>query len=133
MVLCYSITALVRMIRATAVLHEKMLKNILRGPMSFFDTTPIGRIVNRFSQDIESIDLKIPQCIESFLDCLFVVISTLVIIIYSTPIFASIIVPLALVYLAVQVSMNFFCIYRKNSKIWDTSNNCHNCPKSRKV
>ena len=23
--------------------------------------------------------------------------------------------------------------YRKNSKIWDTSNNCHNCPKNRKV
>ena len=22
--------------------------------------------------------------------------------------------------------------YRKNSKIWDTSNNCHNCPKNRK-
>ena len=26
----------------------------------------------------------------------------------------------------------FWC-YRKNSKIWDTSNNCHNCPKTRKV
>ena len=24
-------------------------------------------------------------------------------------------------------------MYRKNSKIWDTSNNCHNCPKNRKV
>ena len=24
-------------------------------------------------------------------------------------------------------------LYRKNSKIWDTSNNCHNCPKNRKV
>ena len=24
-------------------------------------------------------------------------------------------------------------VYRKNSKIWDTSNNCHNCPKNRKV
>ena len=104
MVLCYSITALVRMIRATSVLHEKMLRNVLRGPMSFFDTTPIGRIVNRFSQDVESIDLKIPQSVESFLDCFFVVISTLVIIIYSTPIFASIIVPLGLIYLAVQVS-----------------------------
>ena len=23
--------------------------------------------------------------------------------------------------------------YRQNSKIWDTSNNCHNCPKNRKV
>ena len=107
MVVCYSVTALVRMIRATGVLHEKMLRNILRGPMSFFDTTPIGRIVNRFSQDIESIDLKIPQSVESFLDCLFVVISTLVIIVYSTPIFASIIVPLMLVYLAIQVS-NWF-------------------------
>ena len=107
MVVCYSVTALVRMIRATGVLHEKMLRNILRGPMSFFDTTPIGRIVNRFSQDIESIDLKIPQSVESFLDCLFVVISTLVIIVYSTPIFASIIVPLMLVYLAIQVSTWF--------------------------
>ena len=26
-----------------------------------------------------------------------------------------------------------FLTYRKNSKIWDTSNNCHNCPKNRKV
>ena len=26
-----------------------------------------------------------------------------------------------------------FTFYRKNSKIWDTSNNCHNCPKNRKV
>ena len=103
MVLFYSITAVIRMIRATSVLHEKMLRNILRGPMSFFDTTPTGRIVNRFSQDVESIDLKIPQSIESFLDCFFVVISTLVIIVYSTPIFASIIVPLMLVYFAVQV------------------------------
>ena len=24
-------------------------------------------------------------------------------------------------------------LYRKHSKIWDTSNNCHNCPKNRKV
>ena len=25
------------------------------------------------------------------------------------------------------------CMYHKNSKIWDTSNNCHNCPKNGKV
>ena len=24
-------------------------------------------------------------------------------------------------------------IYHKNSKIWDASNNCHNCPKNSKV
>ena len=31
------------------------------------------------------------------------------------------------------VSLQFLYGYRKNSKIWDTSNNCHNCPKNRKV
>ena len=32
-----------------------------------------------------------------------------------------------------SVSVQIFMMYRKNSKIWDTSNNCHTCPKNRKV
>ena len=37
-------------LNAASVLHGTMLSRILRSPMAFFDTTPLGRILNRFSK-----------------------------------------------------------------------------------
>lgn len=48
--------------RARQVLHESMLRNILRCPVRFFECTPIGRIINRFSTDMSVID-KVSQSI----------------------------------------------------------------------
>ncbi len=48
---------------AASTLHKNLLENILKLPMSFFDTTPLGRIVNRFSKDIDTVDSTIPQTI----------------------------------------------------------------------
>lgn len=39
-------------IRASNKLHTKILGRVMRAPMAWFDTTPMGRIVNRFSQDV---------------------------------------------------------------------------------
>eukprot|EP00741_Cyanophora_paradoxa_P011330 tig00020554_g10943.t1 len=41
---------------ASKALYHGMLARVLRAPMSFFDTTPIGRILNRFSKDTDQID-----------------------------------------------------------------------------
>ena len=90
-------------ILASKTLHNKMLANILRSPMSFFDTTPLGRILNRFSKDIYLIDEIVPRSIRMFIWTFLSVLSTIIVIVIATPIFAVVIVPLGIFYLLVQV------------------------------
>ena len=90
---------------ASRTLHDSLLKNILRSPMSFFDTTPLGRILNRFSKDIYVIDEVIPNTMRSFMLTFFSVISTLIVIMIATPTFGIVIIPLGVFYLLVQVSV----------------------------
>jgi ABC-type multidrug transport system fused ATPase/permease subunit len=43
-------------LRASRDLHDKMTERILYATMAWFDATPSGRLINRFSQDISTID-----------------------------------------------------------------------------
>lgn len=99
----YSMVVSIGGIFASRHLHLNLLHNVLRSPMSFFERTPSGNLVNRFSKEIDTIDSTIPPIIKMFMGSTFNVIGACIIILLATPIAAVIIPPLGLVYLFVQV------------------------------
>uniref|UniRef100_A0A8C0EXC5 Canalicular multispecific organic anion transporter 2 n=1 Tax=Bubo bubo TaxID=30461 RepID=A0A8C0EXC5_BUBBB len=101
-VLICSFTLAMGGINAARTLHAALLENKFHTPQSFYDTTPTGRIINRFSKDIYVIDEVIPPTILMFLGTFFTSLSTMIVIIASTPLFAVVIVPLAILYFFVQ-------------------------------
>uniref|UniRef100_A0A8C0F4S6 Multidrug resistance-associated protein 1 n=1 Tax=Bubo bubo TaxID=30461 RepID=A0A8C0F4S6_BUBBB len=98
----YSMVVSIGGIFASRHLHLNLLHNVLRSPMSFFERTPSGNLVNRFSKEIDTIDSTIPPIIKMFMGSTFNVIGACIIILLATPIAAVIIPPLGLVYLLVQ-------------------------------
>lgn len=102
LVMTSSFTLAMAGIGAARKLHAGLLDNKMHTPQAFYDTTPIGRIINRFSKDIYVIDEVIPHTILMFLATFFTSISTMIVIVSSTPLFAVVIIPLAFIYFFVQ-------------------------------
>ena len=48
-------------LRGAKLLHIRMLRRVVQAPMRFFDTTPIGRVLNRMSSDTAAIDSNLPS------------------------------------------------------------------------
>jgi len=89
-------------LRGSKKLHDEMAQAVLRSPMQFFETTPIGRILNRFSNDIYKIDEVIPRTFSMFFRNCVQVTFVMVVISTSTPAFVILILPFALLYMYIQ-------------------------------
>ncbi|KAI9333150.1 P-loop containing nucleoside triphosphate hydrolase protein [Zopfochytrium polystomum] len=96
--------------RAAKLLHERALSRVMRAPVRFFDTTPLGRIVNRFSKDQDSIDNSLMDNIQSFASTMASAFATIFLIVYATPLFAAPLVPMLVVYYSIQR------LYRQTSR-----------------
>ena len=89
-------------LNAASKLHSTMLMRIMRSPMSFFETTPLGRILNRFSKDIDYVDLQIPMNVRMLVNTGMSVVGTVIVMITAMPLFIVVILPVSLVYYFVQ-------------------------------
>ena len=100
-------------IGASDRLHGGALRSILHAPTSFYDVTPIGRIISRFSKDLHMMDNELGNYMDFFFWCSLYVFSTMCVIIYATPWFAVALVPISAVYF---MTVNYFRSVNREAK-----------------
>ncbi|KAL2917874.1 hypothetical protein HK105_202747 [Polyrhizophydium stewartii] len=91
-------------------LHEAAARRIVRAPVSFFDTTPLGRIINRFSKDQDGIDSTLIESFRVFIQSFASIVSVFITVIVSTPTMTAVFVPVIAMYYLIQL------VYRKSSR-----------------
>lgn len=84
-------------------MHDTMARAVLRSPMSFFETTPVGRIINRFSSDINSVDEGLQFMFNFFFYSILNYAATVILIGYNMPWFLVVNGLLIILYLYYQV------------------------------
>nr|XP_023677559.1 multidrug resistance-associated protein 1-like [Paramormyrops kingsleyae] len=87
---------------ASRYLHLDLLNNVLLSPMSFFERTPSGNLLNRFSKEVDAIDCMIPEGLKMMLGYLFKLLEVCIIVLLATPFAVVVILPLTLFYAFIQ-------------------------------
>ena len=72
-------------INASRKLHQRLLDAVMRARFRFFDSTPLGQLMNRFSKDIEAVDQMVAVIAIAFMNSVFGCITVIVLIAVITP------------------------------------------------
>lgn len=87
----------------SVLMHEQLVKTVLGAGVAFFDVTPQGRLLNRFSSDMVIIDEELSQSISQLTNSLFSVFGAIAAIAAATQgIFLILCVPLVILYEKIQ-------------------------------
>ncbi|PWY94483.1 ABC multidrug transporter [Aspergillus sclerotioniger CBS 115572] len=84
---------------ASRTMMGRALAGVLRAPMSFFDTTPLGRITNRFSKDVDTMDNALADAIRMYMYTLAMILSVFILLIFYFHYFGIAIGPLLILFL----------------------------------
>uniref|UniRef100_A0AAZ3QLH4 ATP-binding cassette, sub-family C (CFTR/MRP), member 9 n=1 Tax=Oncorhynchus tshawytscha TaxID=74940 RepID=A0AAZ3QLH4_ONCTS len=103
---------------AATNLHHNLLNKIIHAPIRFFDVTPLGQILNRFSADTNIIDQHIPPTLESLTRSTLLCLSAIGVIAFVTPSFLIALIPLAVSFYFIQ---KYFRVASKDLQDLDDS------------
>lgn len=83
---------------ASARLHKDAITRVMFAPQSFFDTTPLGRIMNRFAKDIDTIDNTLADAMRMALSTLAQIIGATILLAIIAPYFLIVMFAVTLLY-----------------------------------
>ena len=93
-----------RGIEAGKSFHDQMLRATLAAPIRFFDSTPVGRILQRFSRDVESVDIHLQWSFDHTIHAFFHITISFILIVTIVPLVVLIILPIFFLYYKFQNS-----------------------------
>ncbi|GAB4816583.1 hypothetical protein N2152v2_003629 [Parachlorella kessleri] len=90
--------------------HERLLEVVVRLPAAFFDATPGGRVLNRFSSDTATVDDSLPFMLNILLANIASLTGVAAVLLLTQPMVLALLLPLGIVYRYLQ------CYYRATSR-----------------
>ena len=94
------------LLKGSSRLHEKMLKRVMRCPISFFDSTPAGRVINRFSKDMDELDVRMPYYTEFVVQAIFLCLTQIFVVCAVYPLFVFVVLAIVATFVFFDVCMN---------------------------
>jgi len=88
--------------RVSRTLHASAFWAVLRSPMSWLDTTPTGRLINRFSQDLQRVDMELQMSMLYFIRSIFELLAAALVVTAIVPVLLIAFVPTLFFYNRVQ-------------------------------
>jgi ABC-type multidrug transport system fused ATPase/permease subunit len=70
---------------ASRKIHLTLMERVMRAKFRFFDSTPLGQLMNRFSKDIEAVDQEVAPVAVGVIHCLASIITIVILISVITP------------------------------------------------
>ncbi|KAI1701313.1 ABC transporter domain-containing protein [Ditylenchus destructor] len=89
---------------ASRKFHDRLVFSLFRSPMAFFDRTPLGRIINRLSNDIDRVDENIPGCIGYTFILFAAALNSLIAILFVIPGLIVVMVPMFLIFFFLMIA-----------------------------